>query len=109
MDTENFNTQELTEERRKGVAKSIRTIGVDELKTLGEQLFPFVDHPWRTAFFDFIAENPGATFHHATTSDGIQIIYCHAKQKGIWFIPEVGKGPMRPTGLAILKQIVEGR
>ena len=51
----------------------------------------------------------GDSFHHATAHDGVQIIYCHAKNKGMWFMPGIGMGPMQPKGLGILKQIVEGR
>ena len=109
MKPENLNIEEITEDRRKAVVASIRPISSEELKTLGERLFPFLDHPWREVFFGFINENAGSTFHHATTHDGIQFIYCHAKEKGIWFVPEVGKGPMQPKGLALFKQIVEGR
>lgn len=109
MKPENPNMEEITEGRRKAIAASIRTISVEELKALGEQLFPLFDHPWREMYFGFITGNAGATFHHATTNDKIQIIYCPAKHKGIWFLPEVGKGPMQAKGLAILKQIVEGR
>ena len=109
MKPENLNMEEITEARRKAIAASIRPIDLAELKALGERLFPFVDHPWREKFFGFITENAGATFHHATTDDGVQIVYCSAKEKGIWFKPGVGNGPMQPKGLAILKQIVEGR
>jgi hypothetical protein len=108
MTPENLNMEEITEARRKAVAASIRTISLEELKTLGERLFPFVSDPWREKFFDFITENTGATFHHGTTHDGVQILYCAAKDKGIWFKPGVGMGPMQPRGRAILKQIVEG-
>lgn len=109
MTPENLNMEEITEARRKAIVASIRTIDLEELKALGERLFPFVDHPWREKFFGFIAENTGATFYHATTHDGVQIVACPAKDKGIWFKPGVGNGPMQPKGLAILKQIVEGR
>ena len=105
---ENLNMEEVTEERRKAIAKSIRTISVEELKALGEQLFPLIDHPWREKFFGFIAENSGATFHHATSHDGVQFIYCHARQKGMWFLAGTGMGPMQSTGLRIFKGIVEG-
>jgi hypothetical protein len=101
--------REITKARRKAIAESIRTISAEELKALGEKLFPGVDHPWREKFFAFINENPGATFYHATTHDSVQIIYCHAKDKGMWFLPGSGMGPMQPNGLGILKQIVEGR
>ena len=42
------------------------------------------------------------------THDGVRVIYCHAKGKGMWFMPGTGMGPMQPKGLAALKQIVEG-
>jgi hypothetical protein len=109
MLSENLNMDELTEERRKAMATSTRTISAEELKALGEQLFPLIDHPWREKFFGFIAENSGATFHHATTHDGVQLVYCHAKDKGMWFLPGTGMGPMQPTGLKAMKQIVEGK
>jgi hypothetical protein len=101
--------EEITKARRKAIAESIRTISVEELKALGERLFPIIDNPWRDKFFDFITANAGATFHHATTHDRVQIIYCNTKEKGMWFVPGTGMGPMQPKGLAILKQIVEGR
>jgi hypothetical protein len=100
--------EELTEARRKAVAASIRTISGEELKTLGEQLFPLAGDPWRERYFAFLAENPGATFYHATTHDGVQIVSCPAQDKGIWFKPGIGMGPMQPKGRAILKKIVEG-
>jgi len=109
MTPENLNMEEITEARRKAVAASIRTISVEELKALGEQLFPLAGDPWRERYFAFLNENPGATFHHATTHDGVQIIYCNAGDKGIWFKPGIGMGPMQSKGRAVLKQVVEGR
>ena len=103
-----INMEEITKARRKAIAESIRTISVEELKALGERLFPLMDNPWRDKFFDFITKNAGSTFHHATAHDGVQIIYCHTENKGMWFLPGTGMGPMQPKGLAILKQIVEG-
>ena len=109
MPFDTVNMEEITKARRKAIAESIRTISVEELKALGERLFPFVGDPWRDKFFAFLDENSDATFHHATTHDHVQIIYCPAKDKGMWFMPGIGMGPMQPTGLRILKQIVEGR
>ena len=109
MKPENLNMEEITEARRKAIAASIRTSSTEELKKLGEQIFPLVENPWRETFFTFLTENAGATFHHATTHDGVQVIYCPAKDKGMWFKPGIGMGPMQPKGRAILKQIVEGR
>jgi hypothetical protein len=109
MPFDTVNMEEITKARRKAIAESIRTISAEELKALGERLFPLMDNPWRDKYFDFIAANAGATFHHATAHDGVQIIYCNAENKGIWFLLGTGMGPMQPKGLAILKQIVEGR
>jgi len=109
MTPENLNMEELTDARRKAIAASIRPIGADELKKLGEQIFPMAGDPWRERYFEFIEQTAGASFHHGTTHDGIQVVYCNAKGKGAWFKPGVGMGPLQPKGLAILKQIVEGR
>ena len=108
MPFETVNLEEITEARRKAVAASIRTISLEELRALGQQLFPYAGDVWGERFFAFLDENPGATFHHATAHDGVQIIYCPAKDKGMWFVPGTGMGPMQPKGRAILKQIVEG-
>jgi hypothetical protein len=109
MPFETINIEEINKARRKAIAASIRTISVEELKALGERLFPFIDDPWQERFFEFISEYSGATFYHAATHDGVELIYCHGKEKGVWFMPGTGMGPMQPKGLTALKQIVEGR
>ena len=98
MPFEKFDLESLDKERRKAIAKSIRTISVEELKKLGEEIFHYADDPWRETFFRFIAENAGATFHHAVTSDGVNIVYCRDKDKGMWFLPGSGMGPLQATG-----------
>jgi hypothetical protein len=108
MPFEAFDLENLDKERRKAIAKSIHTISVEELKALGEEIFPMAGDPWREAFFQFIAENPGATFHHAVTSDGVNIVYCRDKEKGIWFLPGSGMGPLQATGRQTMRQIIEG-
>lgn len=107
-DPENLNLEEITEERRKALAESIHSISVTELREIGEKLFPFVDHPWRATFFDFIEENSRASFYHATTKDGIHIVYCQDRDKGLWFLQKGGMGPLRPVGLKIMKQLCVG-
>ena len=102
-----FDFETLDDERRKAIAKSARIIGVDELKKIGETLFKFADDPWREVFFNFIAENAGATFQHAVTSDGVNIVYCRDKDKGIWFLPGTGMGPLQEKGRKIMKGMGE--
>ena len=83
MPFEKFDLENLDKERRKAVANSIRTMSVEELKALGNEIFRYADDPWREKFFGFIAENPGATFHHAVMSDGVNIVYCRDQGKGM--------------------------
>ncbi len=105
---ERFDFEKLTEERRKSLARTIRPISVSEMKTLGEELFKYMDDPWREDYFGFIAENPGATFYHATTSDGVHLLYGKDKDKGIWFLPGQGKGPLQENGRRMMKELIEG-
>jgi hypothetical protein len=108
MPFEKFDLENLDKERRKAIAKSIRTISVEELKKLGGELFRYADDPWREAFFRFIAENPGATFHHAVASDGVNIVYCRDQDKGMWFLPGSGMGPLQATGRKVMKEMIAG-
>src|ERR1700756_804910 len=109
MPFEAFDLDNLNNERRKAIAASIRTVTADELKKTGDQIFRYADDPWRETFFSFIAENPGATFHHAVTSDGYNIIYCRDKDKGIWFLPGSGLGPLQATGRKAMSEIIRGQ
>jgi hypothetical protein len=108
MPFEQFNLESLDKERRQAIAKSIRTINVEELKRIGEEVFRYADDPWREAFFRFIAENSGATFHHAVMSDGVNIVYCRDHDKGMWFLPGSGMGPLQATGRKVMKDIIAG-
>ena len=106
MALEKFDFEHVTEERRKSMAKTIRPISLEELKKLGEGLFKFADDPWREAFFRFLAENPGSTFHHGVASDGVNVVYCRDKDKGIWFLPGRGMGPLQPRGRKLVSDLI---
>jgi len=107
MERENLDINSITDERRKAIEQTIESVGPDQLKKVGEELFPYFDDPWREKYFQFIHENSGSSFYHASTKDGIQFLYCHDKNRGIWFIPGTGLGPLQAAGLAILKHTVE--
>lgn len=107
MESENLNMSEITEARRKALAETIKPISIEELHQLSNTLFPYVDHPWRDKFLQFIEENAGASYYHATTHDHVHIVYCHPKEKGIWFLPGSGLGPLQEKGLKIMKDIVK--
>jgi hypothetical protein len=100
---------ELTDSRRQAIADTIHPVTLEDLKTLGEGLFPYHDHPWREKYFTFISENPQSSFFHALTDDRIHIIYCQTQNKGLWFTPGSGIGPLQEKGLQILKDVVEGK
>src|SRR5215217_2395564 len=95
----------LTKERRAAIAKSIRSISTEELKQIGEKLFAYAGDPWRDGYYRFLAENPAGTYHHAVTHDGVNLLYCRDKDKGIWFLPGRGFGPLQETGRKAMKEL----
>jgi hypothetical protein len=109
MESENLDMQSITDARRKAIEQTIEPISIEQLKSLGEKLFPFVDHPWRQVFFEFVEQNTGNTFYHAATNDKVEIIYCPAKERGLWFLRGGGVGPLQAAGLKIMKEIVGER
>lgn len=108
MPFETFDLENLNKERRKAVAKTIRTVTVEDLKKMGNEIFRYADDPWRETFFNFIAENPGSTFHHAVTSDGYNVLYCRDKDRGMWFLPGSGMGPLPERARKAMKEIIDG-
>lgn len=102
-----FDFEKLSQERREALARTFRPISLPEMKALGDELFSFADDPWRAAYFGFIADNPGASFHYATTSDGVHLLYCKDKDKGIWFLPGQGKGPLQENGRRAMKELID--
>jgi hypothetical protein len=103
-----MNYEEILQGRAAAVKESLKTLGDEEVKALGERLFPYADDPWREQFFAFLAEHPGATFYHATIPGGIEILYCHSENRGIWFAPRQGVGLLQEKGLQALAGIVSG-
>lgn len=101
------DVNQLMEERRKAVAESIHPVTYEELKVLGEKLFPFTDHPWRQAYFEFLEQHRTERFHHGTTQDRIDVIYCQDQNRGLWYMKGGGVGLLQEGSLKILKEIVE--
>jgi hypothetical protein len=93
--------------RRKAIAKSIRIISVEELKKLGEEIFDSPDRPWRETFLQFIAEHPGATFHHADAGEGVIFVYSRDADKGLWYLPGSGLGPLSEDGRQLMRKAIE--
>ena len=97
----------IDDDRRNSVMKSIRTINVEELKKLGEEIFDSPDRPWRQTFLSLIAENPGATFYHASAGGGVIFLYSRDNDKGLWYLPGSGIGPLSVAGRQIMKEAIE--
>lgn len=108
MAYEAFDFDNLNKERREAIAQSVRTISVEDLKKIGDEIFKSADDPWRETFFDFIAQHRGSTFHHAVTSDKVHIVYCRDEDKGMWFLPGTGRGPLQARGRQMMKELIDG-
>jgi hypothetical protein len=107
MPFEKFEDAEtIDNERRKGIAKSIRIISVEELKKLGEEIFDSPDRPWRQTFLSLIAEHPGATFYHASAGEGVIFLYARDEDKGLWYLPGSGIGPLSVAGRQLMKEAI---
>src|SRR5215472_9350903 len=96
---------DIDNERRKTIAKSIRVISGEELRKLGEEMFD-PDRPWRQTFLEFIAEHPGATFYHASAGEGVIFLYARDEDKGLWYLPGSGLGPLSEGGRRLMKEAI---
>jgi hypothetical protein len=99
----------IDKERSKAIVKSIRIISVEELKKLGEEIFDSPDRPWRETFLSLIAEHPGATFYHASAGQGVIFLYIRDQDKGLWYLPGSGIGPLSVAGRQLMKEAIAAR
>jgi hypothetical protein len=109
MEPEDLDIERISEDRRKAVEQSIQVISIEDLKSLGEELFPFLDHPWRQRFFEFIEGHASDTVYHGKSDDGFEVIYCPSTEKGMWFTRSRAMGPLQPRAIAAMKEIVGKR
>jgi hypothetical protein len=108
MKPEDLDFETVMATRRKAVSKSIRQISIDELNALLPKLLPDASHPWNELFQQFLNENRGDVFYEAEVGEGAYVVYCRAKEKGIWYIPERGVGLLDAGESAAMKEIVVG-
>ena len=107
MPFEKFEDAEAIDDvRRKAIASSIRIISVEELKKLGEEIFDSPDRPWRQTFLSVVYENPGATFYHASAGEGVIVLYSRDDDKGLWYLPGNGIGPLSEGGRQLMKEAI---
>jgi hypothetical protein len=96
----------IDNDRRKAIKESIRIISVEELKKLGEEIFDSPDRPWRQAFLELIAENPGATFYHASAGEGVIFLYSRDNDQGLWYLAGSGLGPLSVGGRQLMQEAI---
>ena len=106
MPFDRIDIDSINKERRKAVTKSIRVISVEELKKLGDEIFDDPGRPWRQTFLQLIAENPGATFYHASAGEGVVFLYDRDQDKGLWYLPGSGLGPLSEAGRQLMKEAI---
>jgi hypothetical protein len=108
MPFEKFEDAEaIDNERRKAITKSIRIISVEELKKLGEEIFDSPDRPWRQTFLSVVTENSGTTFYHASAGEGVIVLYSRDDDKGLWYLPGSGVGPLSEGGRQLMREAIE--
>ena len=96
----------IDDDRRKSVTKSIRTISIEELKKLAEEIFHSPDDPWKQTLLQLIAENPGATFYHADAGEGVMVLYSRDIDKGLWYFYGSGMGPLSARARQMMKEAI---
>src|SRR3954452_8972229 len=94
----------IDDDRRKNVTKSIRTINIEELKKLAEEIFHSPAAPWKQTLLQLITENPAATFYHAGAGEGVMFLYCVDVNKGLWFVSGSGMGPLSAQARQMMKE-----
>ena len=99
----------IDDDRRKSVPKSIRTISIEELKKLAEEIFHSPDDPWKQTLLQLIAENPGATFYHADAGEGVMVLYSRDIDKGLWYLYGSGMGPLSAPARQMMKEAIGKR
>ena len=57
--------------------------------------------------FQFIAEHPGATFHHASAGEGVIFVYSRDGDKGLWYLPGSGLGPLPQEARQLMRKAIE--
>ncbi len=97
----------IDDDRRNSVMKSIRTINVEEIKKLADEIFDSPDDPWRQTLLELIAKNPGATFYHADAGEGVMFLYSRDIDKGLWYLSGSGMGPLSARARQMMKEAIE--
>ncbi len=93
--------------RKAMVRKTIRPASIEELKALGEELFPVLPDPWADKYHAFLAEHKRDRFFLAEATAGSRVVYCKEAGRGFWYIPGKGMGIIQANALEAIKEIAD--
>jgi hypothetical protein len=61
----------------------------------------------RETFLSVVTENPGGMFYYASAGEGVIILYSPDNDKGLWYLPGSGLGPLPEGGRQLMKEAIE--
>jgi hypothetical protein len=96
----------LSEERRRAVQESLKSMSVAELREVVKELSGFEGDPWQENFVSVIEAHPEASFYRAVTQEGAIILYCPGEDTGVWFLPGSGMGPLPEQAKRHMKEAI---
>jgi len=96
----------LSEERRRAVQESLKSMPVTELRKVVKELSDFEGNPYQEKFLQVIETHPGESFYRAVTQEGAIILYCPGEDIGVWFLPGSGMGPLPDQAKRHMKEAI---
>lgn len=108
MELDKFvDIETLQRERRQEIRRSLRSIGIEELKNLAhEHEEEFVGTPWRDEFLRLMTEQPEAAFYHAVPQKDSEVYYCHDADFGFWVLSHRGIGGLNAMAKNLMKDAI---
>jgi hypothetical protein len=86
MMTEPTGFAERLAQRKESARRTLREVSTEELRALGEQLFPDSTHPFAEPFSKFIDEHASEKAVRGETSDRVSFVYYPRANRGIWYM-----------------------
>jgi hypothetical protein len=99
--------ERVNEERREAVRQSLRSVTIEELKAIvNEVLAEFESDPWQESFLRVMEEHPQGSFYRAAINEGAILLYCREADTGVWVLPGSGMGPLPEPAKLDMKEAI---
>jgi hypothetical protein len=99
--------ERVNEERRKAVQQSLRSVTIEEVKTVvNDVLAEFEGDPWKESFVRVMEEHPQGSFYRAAINEGAILLYCPEADTGVWVLPGSGMGPLPEPAKSDMKEAI---